>query len=422
MLAEVPLIDLDRPPPPAPGRPSLAARPFLLVATLFAVLLTLGGAMPVPPGLTPVLTVNAPATTFELAAGVFFLATRSEVRRYDLPSGTTRWRHGFDQMPMSLRYNADAGVLLSLSNVNPALSPGLTALDAATGRQLWSAEARDTLVISLSRSGLLTEHDDYQGRSWLRLVDARTGGLIWTRPIEPAGFLGPDDLFTTGSPRIVTVGPTGRVVVISYADGRVLSEGELGPSGEPGHSRNVLADSTAVSVVGDRLYLARRSNGHTSMTAYSVHPLTELWRVADGAPLGTVTDCGPVLCVADARWVSAMDPAGGGLRWSQPAWGIAYRYDATRLFAYDNQEEADAALLDAATGRVVRRLGPSRQVGDLVLRADGARTWVSVPDPAVGVLRTAGALTDVAYLHCRSAGSYLACPTFSGQIRLWRVR
>jgi outer membrane protein assembly factor BamB len=376
MAAEIPLIDLDRPPPPpAEAAVRFGTRPILLVAALIAALLTLGGAAPAPPGLTPVLTLAAPIATFELTAGSLFAATSSEVRRYDLPSGKPAWRREFDRMPMSLRYDAGAGVLLALSTLNPRL----TGLDAATGEVLWSTGADDTLVISFARGRLLTQHTDLAGRSRLRLTDARTGLLVWTREVDPTTFLGPDVLFTSGSPTIVAVGSAGEVVVLSYADGSVLAHGDLELAPDAAAGRNSIPDSVAVSVVGDRLYLARRLAGRTSLTAYAVPPLTEVWRTT-GGPIGTVTDCGPVLCVADTRWVSAIDPAGGAPLWAQPAWGIAYRYDATRLFAYDNQEETGAALLDALTGRVLRRLGTGRQLGDLVLRLDGTRTWVSAPD------------------------------------------
>jgi outer membrane protein assembly factor BamB len=259
------------------------------------------------------------------------------------------------------------------------------------------------------------------GLARLRLTDARTGRVIWTREVDPAGFLGPDELYEGTSSRIVAVGSTGRVTVLSYADGSVLGDGDLRLSFEPKFDRSVVANSVAVSVVGDRLYLSRRQDGRTSLTAYAVQSLTRLWR-SEGGPIGTVTDCGPVLCVADTRFVSAVDPAGGGVRWRQPAWGIAYRYDADRLFAYDNQEDAEAALLDAATGRVLRPLGHSRQLGDLILRSDGIRTWVSVPDEATGDLRTAGSMRQVAWFRCQSGDGYLVCPTLTGETGVWRVR
>jgi hypothetical protein len=217
----------------------------------------------------------------------------------------------------------------------------------------------------------------------------------------------------------VAVGATGTVVVLSYADGSVLAGGDLGLSFEPAADRSLLANFVSVSVVGDRLYLSRRLRGRASLTAYSVRPLAPLWR-SEGGPTGRVSDCGPVLCVADTRWVSAVDPDGGRVRWELPAWAAAYRYDQGRLFAYDNQEAAGAALLDAATGRVLHPLGQSRQLGEVILRTDGRRTFVTVPDPATGDLRTAGVLDDAAGFRCQAGGDYLVCPTLRGETAVWR--
>ncbi|WP_433301272.1 PQQ-binding-like beta-propeller repeat protein [Actinoplanes sp. CA-030573] len=416
MVAGVPLIDLDRAPPAPVEAPPAGRRPWLLFAVIAAVLFTLSAAVPARPGLSLVLSVADPVTSVQLGAASFFLSTSTDVRRYALPAGTESWRREFDRDVQNLWADLDAGVVLVLAGGGQQL----TALDAASGEPLWSAESPDTLVIATGRGGVLSQ-DGAEGKSRLRLTDARTGRTIWTRAVDPGGFLGPDDLYTGRSSWIVAVGSTGQVVVLSYADGSVLAEGDLGLSLEPRADRQALANFASVSVVGDRLYLSRRLSGQTSLTAYSLRPLRPVWR-AVGGPTGTISDCGPVLCVADTRWVSAVDPAGGAVRWQQPAWGIAYRFDARRLFAYDNQEDAEAALLDAGTGRVVHPLGHSRQLGPLVLRTEGNRSWVLMPDPATGDLRTAGSMEQVAWFRCEAAEGYLVCPLLSGEFRVWQIR
>jgi outer membrane protein assembly factor BamB len=410
MVAGVPLIDLDRP-APAPAEPPAAvrSRPVAL-AVLVAALLTLGGAAPAPPGLTPVLSLAESYTAFRPDAGSFFLATRTHVRRHELTRGAVRWQVPFDRLAQDLRLDESAGVLLVMSGRGPRM----TALDAATGRQLWTAEAPDTLVVSTSGGTVLTRTSGGDG-AWLRLADVRTGREIWARQVDPAGFLGPDTLYGAGSPRIVVVDSSGDVLVLRYADGAVLSRGDLGLGHGP-------AAASAVSVVGERLYVSRRVRGRAVLTAYGLTPLIRLWQ-AEGGPVGTVTDCGPVLCVADTRWVTAVDPAGGATRWAQPSWSIAYRFDAHRLFAYDNQEQTEAALLDAATGRVLQRLGQSRQLdGGLVLRAEGRQTLVLVAEGESGGLRTAGVVPDAAWFRCEARADLLVCPTLTGELGLWRVR
>jgi putative pyrroloquinoline-quinone binding quinoprotein len=417
MVAGVPLIDLDRPwPAPDPGSARERTRPALLLVALVAVLLALGGAAPVRRGLTPVLSVDEPITSAALGAGSLFLATPKEVRRYALPAGTRDWTAPSDLSVQNLWVDEEAGVVLVLATGD---GDSLTALDARSGRRLWSRPAGDTLVITLSRGGLLTQ-TGFGEVARLTLNDSRTGRERWSREVDPAGFLGPDDMYEGRSSMIVAVGATGSVVVLSYADGSVLADGVLELSLQTTADHSVPANFTSVSVVGDRLYLSRRVLGRVSLAAYSVRPLAELWR-SEGGPTGTVSDCGPVLCVADTRWVTGVDPAGGGVRWEQPAWGVAYRYDEHRLFAYDNQEDARAALLDAASGRLLRPLGQSRQLGDLILRTDGSRTFVTVPDPATGDLRTVGSMVDVAWFRCQAGGDYLVCPTLRGVTAVWRI-
>jgi outer membrane protein assembly factor BamB len=418
MVAETPLIDLDRPPPAPPEDEAFVrSRPALLLTVLIAALLALGGSVPARPGLTPVLAVDEPVTSAELAAGSLFLATPVEVRRYALPAGTRQWGRRFVDPVQNLWIDQDSGILLVLSGGEQRL----TALEAATGRPLWAIDSVDTVVITVSRGGVLTQ-EGMNGEASLRMLDAHTGRTLWTREIDPAGFLGPDELFEGGgSPWIVAVGSTGEVVLFSYADGHEIVRGHLELGSSRPADRSLPSNSASVSVVGDRLYLSRRVSGTASMTAYSMRPLAPLWRSV-GGPIGSVSDCGPVLCVADTRWVSGIDPAGGRVRWQQPSWGIAYRYDGDRLFAYDNQEDAQAALIDAGTGRQLLPLGHSRQLGRLILRTDGLRTWVSVPDESTGDLRTAGSLVDVAAFRCQAGGDYLLCPTLRGATAVWRVR
>ena len=415
MVNGVPLIDLDRL-PSAPVEPPAGARlrPAALVAAVI-LLLTLGGAAPGAPGLTPVLTLTAPVTAFRLAGAALFLGTTTEVRRYDLPAGTARWTRAFSSDVQDVRYDETTGVVIAVASRDPRL----TALEAGSGRVLWTADGADSVVISTSRGGVLTE-TNFTGPAQLRLADARTGRLVWTREVDPSGFLGPDGLYEDGSAQVVVVGSGGDVTVLRYSDGAVLGRGDMGLGAEPGTDRSILANSVVLSVVGERIYLSRRLRGKTTLTAFSVPPLTRLWE-ADGGPLGLVNDCGRVICVADTRFVTGVDAADGAVRWTQPAWSSAFRYDADRLFAYDNQEDTGAALLDAATGRVLRDLGHSRNLGGLVLRTEGRQTFVSVPEPGTANLRTVGVMRDVAWFRCAGQGGYLVCPTLAGETSLWRV-
>src|SRR4051812_42684825 len=191
MVAETPLIDLDRPSPPPRGDDTIVrSRPALLLIVLVAVVLALGGSVPARPGLTPVLALDEPVAAAELSAGSLFLATPTEVRRYALPAGARQWSRPFDLNVQALWIDPGSGILLVLSTGG---EQRLTALDAATGRLLWAEDSVDTVVITLSRGRVLTQ-DGINGEGVLRMLDARTGRTLWTRDVDPAGFLGPDEL------------------------------------------------------------------------------------------------------------------------------------------------------------------------------------------------------------------------------------
>src|SRR4051812_11369103 len=144
MVAEIPLIDLDRPPPATEDESVVRSRPALLLTVLITVLLALAGSVPARPGLTPVLALDEPVTAAELSAGSLFLATPAEVRRYDLPAGARQWARRFDDPVQNLWIDQSSGILLVLSGGGRQL---LTALEAATGRLLWAMDSVDTVTI-----------------------------------------------------------------------------------------------------------------------------------------------------------------------------------------------------------------------------------------------------------------------------------
>jgi PQQ-like domain len=409
------IIDLDRMPPATAERtrrrPARHARPVPVVLLLVALLLLLGGgappAPPAPPGLVSVLTLTDPVVTSQLAAGSLFLATPDEVRRYDLATGSLRWRHPSRQNVQDVRFDPVAGVVLMFSGQRP----WITALDAADGRVRWQGGSNAAWTGATTPGGVLTRTEG-EGRDRLRLLDARTGRERWHRDVGSPGQLGPRALYTAGgSSRIVWISAAGEMTVFRDADGAALMSDRLDAGG---------ADVATATFVGDRLYVTRPEAERTVLAAYAVPSGARLWEL-DDAPGGDVSGCGPVLCVSGAFDVSGVDPASGAVRWAQRDWAGARRFDAERLFVYDARTEPEAALIDAGTGRMLRRLGHSRLVGDLLLRTADSRTVVMVRAAGTGDLRAVGTLEDVAALRCAAADRFLTCPSFSGETKVWRV-
>jgi outer membrane protein assembly factor BamB len=434
VAAAVPIIDLDVTPPrldvePRSLRSRLAtARPVLIGGVFVLVLALLGAATGPARRMTPVLSAGGTAAAaFVLGPDSLYTAhfglnpnSESGVRGFSLTDGSLRWAAAVPQNVQNLVLDASAHVLMGRSGTDPKI----IFLDADTGTVLWRSAEANTSVVAIGLGGVLMRTDVSNTETALRLADARTGRLIWTRTVDPTAELGPDALYGDAPSRIVAVGSTGKVIVLNYADGSVLGEGDLHVR-LPGDADPLLpADFAAVSLVGDRLLLSRREGGHASLTAYATVPFGRQWEV-EGGPVGRVVDCVAVLCVADGRGVSGVDPGTGARRWTQPGWAAAVRYDSSHLFAYDRQETPVSALLDPATGRVVRRLGHALLVGALLLRrvdADVAgRTWVVEVHRSDGTTHPVGTLDSAAPYGCSVRTSYLACPTAAGPTSVWRA-
>jgi hypothetical protein len=87
-------------------------------------------------------------------------------------------------------------------------------------------------------------------------------------------------------------------------------------------------------------------------------------------------------------------------------------------------ERSESALLDAATGRLIRRLGHAFQLDRLVLRSDdkvAGRIWVDEVDPSDGALHAVGSLDTAAPFGCSLRDRFLACPTSAGPTVVWKV-
>jgi outer membrane protein assembly factor BamB len=426
----VPLIDLDASPRAEPraaaARPRFGApRPLLIVGVLAAVLLTLTAAGPPARTMRPVLSAGGTAAAaFTLGPDALYTASfganpnsESGVRRYALPGGEQLWATSLPQNVQNL--TLDGGVLLARSGSAPRMS----FLDATDGKVLWHFEEANATVVTLSGGRALLRVDGEDGRTELRLASARTGATIWSRVLDGIGEILNDDLFADDPDRIVALGTDGHVTTLQFADGSVLGEGELGVHLPEESDGTFQADFIGVTVSGDQLYMSRRDQGRASLTAYRLPELTRRWRTEDG-PTGFVHDCGPVLCIADTRWVSGLDPGDGSVRWSDTAWSNAFKQGDGTLLAYDQQEHPESAILDARTGAVRRKLGRTLSLGGLELREDSriaGRTWVTVADPVDGTVRTVGSMQTGAPYGCLVSGPYLACPTTAGPTTVWQI-
>jgi outer membrane protein assembly factor BamB len=429
-VAAVPVIDLDAAPPhrpdAAPRMPNV--RPVLLAGLVAVLLATLTAAVPLAPQPTRVLAAGGqPAAAFVLGPGTLYTAhyggnpnSQSVVRRWNLTDGSLSWAAAVPQNVENIKLDAVDRVLMTRSGNEPQA----TFLDADTGEQLWQLDGAGTTVVALAGGAVLIRTDIGTTASILRLADARTGDRIWSHTVGVIATITPTDITGAAPGHIAAVAISGAVVVLRWSDGAVLSSGSLHIKLPVRADYNrTIADFLGVSAVGDRIFVSRRDNGRATLTAFSVLPLRQMWQVT-GGPAGVVSDCAAVLCVADTRFVSGVDPATGAVRWTAPGIGRAVRFDDHHLLGYDQQENPTAAVLDARTGRATQNLGQTYLVGAVLLRADtvvSGRTWVSVLGRIDGMPHAIGSLSVGAPYGCTATRAYLACPTINGPTLVWRL-
>ncbi|MGK5684716.1 outer membrane protein assembly factor BamB family protein [Actinoplanes sp. URMC 104] len=386
------LIDLDVA-PPAPRRAGRRrAIPYALVALVAGLLLLIGGAAaPSPePALVPVLTTvvgTAPATL--LTATAFYTV------RTDGLSATLEARPLVDGGPAWTVETVPAQSVTPAGGtlVVEAYDTGVAAfVDARTGRTRWQVRGYPVIQVLGDRVAVWSPDSGI-----LAMRDLTTGRGLWS--LAAAAF-------TSDGTYVVVFDPDGGAAVHAAADGRtVTSRRSLGLRwgvGFPSPAASALVD-------GDRLVVY----GPDFVAAFRVDGLARLWLTRTATPFD-VRRCGTGLICASAEQtgLTVLDAATGAIRWNR-----AGRRDPTTAGDILVGSDGDVTRLDLASGRVERDFGAATPVGDVLLYADGARTWVV--DRTGRVRGTLPPVTPPSA--CAAAGDYLACPTAGGTTTVWRV-
>lgn len=383
------LIDLDVVPAPAPPVRRRDRRWWGFAAVTVVVLLVLGGAAaPSRPVVFPRVTSTGDrqVTSTLLTADTLYSVhddtgeDSTAIVARPLPAGGPAWEARIPMMSAdSVRLTSMGSVLVVQDDTSVKI------LDGATGKDRWDAAGETPLAVGNGTLLLRSEGAE------VHLDDAETGRARWRQQVDSVdGSLDPAGRY------VFLVDYAFSMQVRSAVDGRLLASRDIG---QP--------DAAAPVIIGDRAYLL----GSSTVTAVNLPDLTPAWT---GKPLvlipRQVMTCGDLLCVRGDSGVSALDPATGELRWTAPdglGWsgGVFLRTDGRN------------ALVDPATGRVVRDLGRGRAAGDLMLRADGDRTQVT--DLRTG--RLYGPLpSGVAPFGCVTAGEFLACAEHGGTT-VWKI-
>lgn len=395
----------------------------------------LGGSIALRPALIPVASIpTGISDTVTLIGDHLFVRGRNGTRldAYGLPTGRFLWRLSLPQQIDTLRVDAEVRVVL-VETFDVTRPEGMvSALDLDTGRHLWqqSGVLAGAQVQDVDGAALLAPADPSM-TGQVRLVDARTGAVRWSRATAAT------TVFAMAGPgRAIQRSPSGDAQIIELSTGRVLASGVLGEP-DPLAARGLEPDPGAipnVAAADGLVFLLYQADYPSTIVAYDGGTFRERWRATQNGRVYWVAGCGPVLCADGEQGVTGLDPATGAVRWTATAWSGAYPIgDGSRAVLVGSFGMAASALFDTTRGVVELAMRGWLPVGDgtgplLVTYTEVGRSgvWVGVLDAVHAHVSPMARLSGIANL-CEQASpdpghTYLACAAPSGRTEVWRYR
>ncbi len=297
-----------------------------------------------------------------------------------------------------------------------------TALDPATGRQLWTRPGwpigPDTaLAGTSSRDLLLLEQWGPEARV-KTAVHPATGDVAWDTPKEPGWT-------RQGGGHLVSRAPDGALTSYDIHTGARLATTSAATGAGDAHGHRVAGD----------VVLMWQQAPRPEVVAYEADTLAERWRAPVPAD-STVGDCRTVVCVHGPYGVAALDPDTGAIRWSAdwPADGLGRQQvrelpppwpDGQVLMSFTGTTARYAGLHAAGTGEPLLDLDEWWPMVDaspqplLSRTPPTGRTWFGrlVLDPPG--IETLGAVGPTSW--CRAVDRHLACQV-DARVHVWQVR
>jgi outer membrane protein assembly factor BamB len=427
----------DQPTPresPRDFDPRLVRRLFVGLTALLCVLAVTASARPGPPrGLRALWSIPFSfGDRFALTADTLYTGVEDvagELAAYDLADGVKRWSKRLPDPTAWPTFADPAGVVL-VPNGRVARQVGAPdgstyfnefytetiALDARTGAELWR---RPGEIYATTPNAVLLSDRDAAGAETrsLRLLRIRDGGTIWTRSGLRAERVTTGGTDAVRPDLLLTVTPSGGVDVRRLADGTQIGAGRVdwqADSPQEGMFADVFLD-------GGRVYVRVAGPRGSSLTAYALDTLRQLWRIDDTATVAAYP-CGAVVCSIERDGFVAYDPATGTVRWRSVSVRNAWSAGPGRLLVDGGTQRA---LIDDSTGRRVAEFGESVPVQDIdgrvgyllhVTASPPGRTSVSRVDLATGAVELRGAIDRVNDAGCLAAADRMACPTVAGRL------
>ncbi|MEO3777299.1 PQQ-binding-like beta-propeller repeat protein [Micromonospora sp. B11E3] len=437
------LIDLgelrgDAEPEPPARPPRAVGRPLRVALAGALVLLTLGASAAV------VRPVSAPLPGRFGAVEVFVAPDRVYVAEpvdpqpggREVTAYATPTRGGEPLRPLWRVSLPGAGGLFGLTErdgvvfVNVDLDtdhPQTILVDAKTGGRLSRHPGSGAPTVG---GGLLLVGNTTLGAPGLQAVDLASGRVRWSLPASLVTFNYHRrgelvDRVVVTSDLIPGADWDGRIEVRDVVSGAVLAARDLKGRERPTYRQVNLSGDLVLVTEGE-------PGGGAVVTAYGLDALDRRWELRL-AEFGQAQRCGALLCLSAPRRgeVSAVDPATGRTRWTNPrwAWFVLARGDRLLVGAVDRRPAGGGfAVLDAATGRQLAELGrwelaysrdPDAPLFG-VRRTREGDLLVAELDLARAEARVLDVLPD-ATGECTVAGRSAVCRRVGGAFGWWRL-
>ncbi|MEV0146488.1 MULTISPECIES: PQQ-binding-like beta-propeller repeat protein [unclassified Nonomuraea] len=325
---------------------------------------------------------DAAVRTEPVVTGGVVYATSGDgtVSALDAATGAVRWRYRTGG-------SVQDGHVVAHGTVYAAGGTGrLVALDTGTGRPRWSRKitVSGRLVVAAGRLYLWSRHPVWSSKAELVALDAASGKRLWS--FEPAG-----DVLT---PEPVLAGD----VVLTGSDHGVMYALDPATGTEERRYRLGADDDRILLLRAGTTVYATSSNG--DVTALNAVSGEVRWRsrVTGAISFRPVVAGGTVYVGDDEGTTHALDAATGAPRWDFPAKGDQpmFRWSAAVADGLLYTVGRDRALyaLDTATGKMRRRLplpgghdtGPVAADGTVYI-SDREGTLYAL-DPATGTVRS----------------------------------
>jgi hypothetical protein len=393
-----------------------------------------------------------------LIVGRFQQATANpgiEGRR--LSDGKVLWHVAADLQQQYMAVGTGALIMIRYSNADRGYTNTLTAIDLATGRQLWTRpqtsligtgaglvvveetpEPARVVEITEEQQQDLTVNDagDPQPRHLL-VLDERTGVPAWEMTVPPGTVLefAWDGLFPAG--RITgayQLDPSGLVTSRDIRTGAVVATRQLDWTGTP-----AMFNTGAAWLMGP---------GQQDLTAGRavIYPDGErggiVFDLADGRSLfrtdvviydGLYQCAATLFCATTESGTAAYDSTTGASRWrlggyAQVVATVGGRLVVTTFEEGDTARAGKVGVVDARTGAVVRDLGGWRLIfgtpaGRVLLwHPDGRRAaLLGELDPVTGGITVFGRADEwYGAPECSAGADTLAC-VMVGDATVWRL-